>query len=220
MNHVKTLSAVTILTCGVLSAGDALARPGFVGVVPNGSQKNCLTCHTRPQGGGGTRNALGAQAQMNLNGVPDWSALFALDADLDGYTNGQEMGDPDGTFPGMPAGAYLSDPADAMDTPCGNGQIDPRGMGAEECDGADVGGVTCADFGGDAGRTPVCAPTCTLDMASCMDMDMPDMNEEMDMSDVGMDMGMPDMSEEMDMDMPDMDTPPEDMGNMSVDMST
>lgn len=206
MKHMKTLSSAAILACGVMVAGDAFARPNFPGSLPNGSEKNCLTCHTRPQGGGGTRNALGTQVQMNLdNRLPDWSALFSLDADLDGYTNGQEMGDPNGMFPGMEAGDYLSDPASMSETPCGNGQIDPKGAGMEECDGVDVGGATCADFGGDAGRTPMCTPSCTIDMSSCSDM------PPMDMGMMEMDMGMP----PADMGMPpaDMGTPPADMGS-------
>jgi Putative metal-binding motif len=53
------------------------------------------------------------------------------------------------------------------DIPCGNGIIDPD----EECDGEDLGGVTCADLGYFQGGEPSCV-TCIIDpLTCCQDQD-------------------------------------------------
>jgi len=48
------------------------------------------------------------------------------------------------------------------DVPCGNGFIDP----GEECDGNDLGGVTCADLGYFQGGEPTCV-ACRIDPLTC-----------------------------------------------------
>jgi hypothetical protein len=45
---------------------------------------------------------------------------------------------------------------------CGNGVLDP----VEQCDGADLGGVTCQSQGFDSGNV-TCAATCTVDVSGC-----------------------------------------------------
>ncbi len=54
----------------------------------------------------------------NLPGL--WAAICPLDSDGDGYTNGQELGDPSCLFPGVPAtDCDLSDPNSAASVPLG-----------------------------------------------------------------------------------------------------
>ncbi len=60
---------------------------------PNG---NCDHCHLIP---GGVRTEFGNQVGRTLSGGSvNWRALFRLDADGDGFTNGEELGDPAGTW--------------------------------------------------------------------------------------------------------------------------
>jgi hypothetical protein len=81
-----------------LAPAAAWARDRFPGFVPNGNVHGCATCHVDPAGGG-ARNAFGRDVGASLAGsVPDWTALFDLDSDGDGQTNGQELGDPCGRW--------------------------------------------------------------------------------------------------------------------------
>ena len=69
--------------------------------------------------GGGTRTAFGNDVRSTLSGgLPDWSALYALDSDGDGQSNGEELGDPcgDWTFGDTPARQTdISAPGDSDD---------------------------------------------------------------------------------------------------------
>lgn len=198
MKMLKAASALALICAvGAADMNNAHARSNFPDLVPNGRQNSCSTCHVSA-GGGGTRNPFGISVKMT-NVPPEWSKLFSLDSDGDGYTNGVELGDPDGTWTGGAAGTYASHPGKADSTPCGNAKIDAKVQGSEECDGADFGGKTCADFGGDSGKMPVCTATCTIDSSGCAGAPV----------DMGMDMSPEDMSNPM----VDMDNTPEDMGN-------
>jgi len=98
------LIALAALVAIPLAAGHAEARSHRVAQIPNGSVFSCGLCH---QGdvGGAPRNAFGLDVEANLVGQDaNWAALFALDSDGDGTSNGAELGDPDGTWsPGDPA---------------------------------------------------------------------------------------------------------------------
>src|SRR5262245_56289591 len=95
-----------------LGAPAVRARPCRVELIPNGAVAGCLNCHLSIFGAG--RNSFG-KAVEPLVGVGDcltafWGpALAALDSDGDGRTNGEELGDPAGTWrphdppPGSPA---------------------------------------------------------------------------------------------------------------------
>lgn len=75
------------------------ARSFRPNLLPNGNVFSCNTCHVVP---GGPRNAFGLDVEMLVtdNGQEHfWSAaLAAKDSDGDGFTNGEELGDPEGTW--------------------------------------------------------------------------------------------------------------------------
>ena len=69
--------------------------------IPNGTLNSCLNCHMTPSGG--PRNPFGSAVEAKIGGtpvdVPFWDAtLAAADSDGDGFSNGTELGDPDGDF--------------------------------------------------------------------------------------------------------------------------
>ncbi|MBT4140842.1 MAG: hypothetical protein HOE48_23220 [Candidatus Latescibacteria bacterium] len=91
------------------------ARSARVSQIPNGSVNSCSNCHVAPAGGG-TRTAFGDVINNGfLNGsgaraTVVWNATLAgLDSDGDGFSNGTELGDPEGD--GTPtAGATVTNP--------------------------------------------------------------------------------------------------------------
>lgn len=102
----------------------ARALPTFATRVPNramafsesqGEMRPCITCHNNPDGGLGCVDGSGEEGKVGpcfnpfglmfrdapLEGMlsKQWTpALAAADADGDGFTNGQELQDPDGTW--------------------------------------------------------------------------------------------------------------------------
>jgi hypothetical protein len=87
----------------------------------------------------------------------------AMDDDVEGDGDGESSGDGDGDPSTTTADtADSTDTADTGPAMCGDGvkQAD------EECDGNDVGGLTCLDFGHDDG-TLICADDCTLYTNAC-----------------------------------------------------
>lgn len=103
----------------VCSIAETSARSFRVGMLPNGRTFHCATCHRSP-GGGGPRNAFGeAVNALTERGsrAKFWSAaLAALDSDGDGFTNGEELGDPDGDGTAE-SGLALTHPGDANSKP-------------------------------------------------------------------------------------------------------
>lgn len=93
----------------------SFSRSFRVNQIPNGSVNGCLNCHT---GNGGPRSSFGAdiEAQYLSGGNVIWgSALAGLDSDGDGFTNGWELGDPDGNWTSGSIGnqAFVTNPGDA-----------------------------------------------------------------------------------------------------------
>ncbi|MBX3747419.1 MAG: CHRD domain-containing protein [Verrucomicrobiae bacterium] len=91
---------IAVLTLLAWGGPPAVKAMDFrVAQLPNGHVFQCANCHVSP-GGGGPRNPFG-QAVEAITGTTSrafWSAaLAALDSDGDGFTNGEELGDPEGT---------------------------------------------------------------------------------------------------------------------------
>lgn len=80
---------------------DSSARSFRPGMLPHGSVFNCATCHISPNGGG-PRNPFGLAVNARVNpgaATQFWSPeLAALDSDGDGFTNGEELQDPNGSW--------------------------------------------------------------------------------------------------------------------------
>ncbi|MFA6232721.1 MAG: FlgD immunoglobulin-like domain containing protein [Bacteroidota bacterium] len=111
----------------VASSTFIVARAFRVGQIPNGTKNACANCHLNPAGGG-PRTLFGTEIENNFlsasgsAGQVQWGpALAALDSDGDGFTNGQELQDPEGIWaigqpaPGNPA--LVTKPGDATDFP-------------------------------------------------------------------------------------------------------
>ena len=100
------LLAAVLAAVGLWSGGPwtaAAEARGFRGsMVPNAEAvgAGCNLCHV--SGGGSPRNGFGldVEALVTVNGREVfWTPeLAALDSDGDGFTNGQELGDPEGTW--------------------------------------------------------------------------------------------------------------------------
>ena len=72
-------------------------RPGQI---PNGTENTCKNCHMSPFGGD-ARNPFGLTIEADFLSGFDvvWGPeLAAIDSDGDGFTNGEELGDPEGTW--------------------------------------------------------------------------------------------------------------------------
>lgn len=83
----------------VLFSNIAESRPFRVQQYPNGTEFQCAGCHVNPSGGG-TLNSFGQDVFSSLDGQNvNWGPeLAALDSDGDGFSNGVELLDPEGTW--------------------------------------------------------------------------------------------------------------------------
>lgn len=102
-------SSLTLALALLAPVGTAHAFEPFALLVPCratavntvGTTRPCITCHNNPDGGSGCSdppcfNPFGMAFDMNGR---TWDTTLAMgDADGDGYTNGQELGDPMGTW--------------------------------------------------------------------------------------------------------------------------
>lgn len=183
------LSALFALTA---AAAPASARPFREQQLPAGVALGCNGCHDgnqlNPFGEAMLADFLTPGAVGSADVV--WGPAFAaLDSDGDGATNGQELGDPEGTWlPGDPAPVSFSFPGfatcaelPAAERSCGRCrgtatgvQLCPSVCGdgiladgaGEYCDGADLGGNSCTSLGYVSGEVS-CRATCTVDASAC-----------------------------------------------------
>jgi len=95
MKYVNLL----IITVLLFSFSESLlAREQWLAQIPNGQVNSCLNCHFSA-GGGGSRNPFGKSVEDALIGNNvRWDLIFNIDSDGDGFTNGEELQDPDGQW--------------------------------------------------------------------------------------------------------------------------
>jgi hypothetical protein len=98
------------------ASDDVYGRSFRPSQIPNGTVFSCANCHFTP---GGPRNEFG-KAVGAITGSANkafWDAVLAAqDSDGDGFSNGEELGDPDGD--GTPiAGAKVTNPGDPASKP-------------------------------------------------------------------------------------------------------
>ena len=114
MSHWSKLSVVALAVTLIVGwSADVEARFFRLAKVPNSDAvgAGCNLCHTT--GGGTPRNPFGLSVEALV--TPDGREVFwgpelaAMDSDGDGFTNGEELGDPEGLWqeggdpPGDPA---------------------------------------------------------------------------------------------------------------------
>ncbi len=148
----------------LLVASPAFAREFRVNQVPNGPEFSCDLCHDN--GNFGYVNPFGVNVLDALSGGNvQWAELAARDADNDGYTNGEELGDPNGLWrSGQPhPGGRPSHPGYYESNLCGDGILQDN----EQCENDDVGEVTCQSEGYFAGIV-VCNSICQIDSSFCI----------------------------------------------------
>jgi hypothetical protein len=90
---------ISLVTSFMIPVGihHAWARSFRVSQVPHGATFSCRTCHLGAMGG--AINSFGYDVSLRLvGGNADWPALCALDSDEDGFSNAEELGDPDCTW--------------------------------------------------------------------------------------------------------------------------
>lgn len=114
----------TVLLLSVLLFSNMSNSRSFrINQIPNGTIKRCINCHKGVLGGD-ARNPFGKEVENNFlqNDNVVWNAeLAGIDSDGDGFTNGEELQDPLGTWksgdpaPGDPDN--ISNPGDPASIP-------------------------------------------------------------------------------------------------------
>jgi len=172
MKRSLALAVALGLVALTTSASSALARPFRVNELPNGSKHMCRNCHDDDNGktfndfGSAARSALDKTGPIQEAHV-HWDLLCPYDADDDGWTNGEELGDPDcvwtaGATPAKTA-AYLPGHADSHPPPvCDNGKLDA----GEDCEGSMMSSTDCMEENAGNG-TLGCTPDCVFDYSAC-----------------------------------------------------
>jgi hypothetical protein len=119
-----------IIIISSLSVTYLVAFSSRVSRIPNGSENTCANCHINP-GGGGARNSFGQSAASFIaSGGSEsfWGPqIAALDSDGDGFTNGEELQDPNGEWiPGTASPGdinFVTNPGDPNDFPVSVNQL-------------------------------------------------------------------------------------------------
>lgn len=164
--RVDVRVASAILTAALLLvATEASARSNRVRQIPNGNNYTCDSCHgkssLRPQ----DLTPFGVDVNNTLSGGNvNWSAIWDRDSDGDGFSNGLELGDPNGTWrTGNPdPNSPTANPGIPNTGICGNQQAESD----EDCEANDFKGQTCQSLGFGAG-TLKCHALCRWDTSEC-----------------------------------------------------
>lgn len=177
----RVVTSISICAA-LLYVAPATARDHRVPQIPHGDSYGCTSCHVGAAGGGvftpfgsDTIMALVGDAHVSERDV-DWAQLYDRDSDRDGFTNGEELGDPDGQWQlgdRDPIGRHYN-PGDPDDHPlatCGDGRVTPP----EECDGDNHRELTCTGLGLEDGVL-VCEDGCVFDRSGCGDEEPPSTN--------------------------------------------
>jgi hypothetical protein len=110
--RISYLAAAAV--CSLLLCPTTHAKSSYNSRIPNGSKFSCNSCHTANVP---ALNSFGSAFRTNSR---VWNAaLAAADADKDGFTNGLELADPNGTWvqgSANPAGT-VTNPGDASSKP-------------------------------------------------------------------------------------------------------
>lgn len=161
--RVRISALIALVLFG--SASMASARSFRVSQIPNGNNYTCDSCHGKRSLAVADLTPFGNDVNNRLSGDNvDWSELWNLDSDDDGFSNGLELGDPNGNWrrgdsnpdaptsnPGVPNGGI-----------CGNADAEE----GEDCDLSDMRDETCQSLGFGEG-TLTCHPLCRWDAREC-----------------------------------------------------
>ncbi len=152
--NTATWLGAAVIAATVFLASPALANDGWNADVPNGDQFGCFTCHSIAP----ALNDFGIAVQTALSAdLPDWTAVYNLDSDSDGQTNGQELGDPCGSWTkgaAAPRTTDISNPGDDSST-----SADPDNPSCGGTGGATSTGAGSADTPDDDDDSAGCAVT-------------------------------------------------------------
>lgn len=143
----------------------AQARSFRQGQIPNGGSYTCDSCHGKTSLLEQDLTPFGMDVNRTLsNNNVVWSAIWNLDSDGDGFSNGLELGDPGGTWrTGQPnPDEPTANPGIPNDGICGNGVAEPD----EDCDSSDYRSQTCQSLGFGEG-TLSCHSLCRWVTAEC-----------------------------------------------------
>ena len=115
----------TLILLVFIIISEANSRSFRVNQIPNGTVNSCSNCHNNSNGGG-SLNPFGTEVKNNFlsnNNVVWNSTLASIDSDGDGFTNGQELQDPEGSWktgtanPGTPS--MVANPGNLNSIPSG-----------------------------------------------------------------------------------------------------
>lgn len=140
---MKRLSTLLLCSTFLLPAFEGQARDPRVSQIPNGNAFQCMTCHNFSTGG--SRNSFGQTIESDFLAPPGplgavvWGTELAMyDSDGDGFTNGEELGDAEGSWMGGPIEPSYTpgNPGNDMSVPrmgsTSNITIDLMGMNDDE----------------------------------------------------------------------------------------
>ncbi len=166
----KFLIGTTFMVFFALTYTTVLSRGFRANEIPNGGKNNCANCHVN-SAGGGQRNSFGMAIGTNFlseagsAGHVQWGPELAnLDSDGDGFTNGEELQDPTGSWKvgdPLPGDSNLvTNPGDPASHPAYSISITENpGLGKILTDSA---GMTLYFFSKDAFDTSACFGQCEI----------------------------------------------------------